>query len=175
MENTYTKSFKSVWLDKNTYLLTKEWARWRKHPFKKPLLLKRALVVLIYCGGRYYHDHRQDPDLHYPDALQMRERFDKRSPFDFITRSRRLNYKLVWLDTESYFILKKTSRALRLPMKHALPIIVDWGAAYYSVKMIGSGAVATDLESKLQELIMARAFPKEWKILVKMFPPFLRG
>jgi hypothetical protein len=73
------------------------------------------------------------------------------------------------------FYFKKTSRALSLPMKHALPIIVAWGAAYYSVKMIGSGAAAPDLERRLQELIMAKAFPKEWKVFTKMFPPFLRS
>ncbi len=112
MENTYKKSFKSVWLDKKTYLLTKEWAKWRKPPFKKPLLLKRALAVMIYCGAKYYYDHRQNHDLHYPDVLQMRQRFDKRSSFDFTTRSRRLNYKLVWLDNESYFILREVSKEI---------------------------------------------------------------
>lgn len=175
MENTYKTAFKSVWLDKKTHSLVKEWAQWRKPPFKKPLLLKRALAVMIYCGAKYYYDHRQNHDLHYPDVLQMRQRFDKRSSFDFTTRSRRLNYKLVWLDNESYFILREVSSALGLPMKHALPIMVDWGAAYYSVKMLNSGAVATNLERRLQDLILAKMFPKEWRSITKMFPPFLRN
>lgn len=174
MEITYKPAFRSIRLDKKTHSLVKEWAKWRKPPFKKPLLLKRALAVLIYCGAKYYHDHRKDPDLRYPDVLQMRQRFDSHSPFDFITRSRRLNYKLVWMDIKSYLLLKEASEALGLPMKHALPIIVDWGATYYSIKMTSSGAAATDLESRLQDLILARMFPKEWRKAIKMFPPFLR-
>ena len=174
MENTYKTAFKSVWLDKKTHSLVKEWAQWRKPPFKKPLLLKRALAVLIYCGAEYYSDHQKDNDLHYPDVLQMKQRFDNHSPFDLMSKSRRLNYKLIWLDTESYLILKETSGALGLPMKHALPIIVDWGATYYSVKMISSGAAAIDLESRLQDLILRKNFPKAWRNTLDMFPPFLR-
>jgi len=174
MENTYNQSFKSVWLDKKTYLLTKEWANWRKLPFKKPLLLKRALAVLIYCGGEYYADHRQDNDLHYPDVLQMKQRFDNHSPFDLTSKFRRLNYKLIWLDTETYLILKGTSSALGLPMKQALPIVVDWGATYYSAKMLGSGAAATKSELKLQHLIFRKNFPKALKNTLEMFPPFLQ-
>jgi hypothetical protein len=69
--STNKKAYRSIWLDKLTYLLVREWANWRKTPFKKRLLLKRALAVLIYCGAKYFQDHRQDLDLRYPDALQI--------------------------------------------------------------------------------------------------------
>jgi hypothetical protein len=174
MENTYQMAFKSVWLDKKTYSLTKEWAKWRKFPFKKPLLIKRALAVLIYCGAEYYADHRQTHDLHYPDVLQMKQRFDNHSPLDFTNKFSKLNYKLIWLDTDSYLTLKETSKALGLPIKHALPIMVDWGIAYYSVKMLGSGAAASKLELKLQRLIFRKNFPKTWRNILEMFPPFLQ-
>lgn len=170
---TNKKAYRSLWLDRETYSLVKEWAKWEKRPFKKALKLKRALSVLLYCGVTYYFENREDGDLRYPDVFQMQQRFDKRSPFDFSSKRRRLNYKLIWLDTESYFILKEISRILALPMKQALPIVVDWGFVFYSVKMLSAGAMATKDEDKLQELIFASNFPIQLKETMKMLPPFL--
>ena len=174
MDDEYLMAFRSIWLDKKTYLLLKAWALWRKFPFKKPLGIKRALAVLITCGAEFYNDHRQDPDFRFPDVLAMKQRFDHRSPFEFTSKFRMLNYKLIWLDSDSFLMLKETSRALKLPMKLALPIIIDWGMAYYSAKMLGAGVTATKNELKLQRLIFRKNFPKAVKSTLEMFPPFLQ-
>ncbi len=74
MEIANKAAYRSIWVDKLTYSLVKAWAMWKKPPFKKPLLVKRALAVLVYCGGEYYAEHKNDRDFRYPDALQMKQR-----------------------------------------------------------------------------------------------------
>ena len=168
------KAFKSIWLDKNTYLLLKKWANWKKPPFKKRLKLKRALIVLLYCGIRYYLEHRNNADLQFPDVFQMQERQFKKSILDFTSEEKLLNYKNIWLDTRSHSLLKRTASAMTLPMKYALPIIVDWGMVFYSMKMLKTGAPFARIQNKLQQQMMQQMedeyIPKEVR---EMFPPFL--